>query len=117
MTEVRRSQKWVISKDAPSKVEDLSFVSIGPDERPIWWKPEVLKTRYSQAHCALGTAYAYEFLDFMNNPHASDDTKELILGFIVSAMIHGSRDWKAVTVAESFMKTVGTYMSTGAVYR
>jgi len=113
-----RKSEWVVPPEAPTKADDLSFTSRDSVGRIRWWDVTLPKTDYCHVHQILGRAYAFEYLDWVNNPDG--DCGAHTLAFIVSAMSrqHASDgSWKTLQIMEGFLEVIGEMITTGTARR
>ena len=119
MVTASRKTKWHVSACAPKSADDLTFTSRDQSGCIKWWDVTVPKTNYWHVHHTLGRAYAFEVLDFLNNPE-SQDVNGHELGFICVAIarwlptVAGSA---ATGMADGFFSAISEFVSTGTADR
>lgn len=119
MVTTSRKTKWHVSSSAPKTVDDLSFTSRNHNGIIQWWDVVVPKTDYWHVHHTLGRAYAFEVLDFLNNPE-SQEVNGHELGFICTAIakwlptVAGSA---ASGMADGFFSAISEFVSNGTADR
>ena len=119
MVTASRKTQWRVSASAPRSPDDLSFTSRDQSGCIKWWDVTVPKTNYWHVHHTLGRAYAFEVLDFLNNPE-SQDVNGSELGFICTAIarwlptVAGSA---ATGMADGFFGAISEFVSTGTADR
>lgn len=112
----RRKAEWYVPADAPKTADDMTFTSRDQQGCICWWDVTLPKTDYWHAHQVLGRAYAFEFLDLINNPEA--DESEHILAFIVGAQMR----WRGAdpcggAIVHGFHEVISEYLTTGTASR
>lgn len=112
----KRKAEWYVPDNAPKTADDLTFTSRDLQGRICWWDVTLPKTNYWSAHVVLGRAYAFEFLDLINNPKAKES--EHILSYIVGAQMR----WRGTdpcggAIVEGFHQVISEYLTTGSVSR
>lgn len=119
MVTASRKTHWIVTASSPKTPDELSFTSRDQSGFIKWWDITAPKTDYWPVHHTLGRAYAFEVLDFLNNPESKDVTGGE-LGFICKAIanwmptVAGSA---ASGVADGFFSAISGYVSTGEVDR
>jgi hypothetical protein len=114
-----RKTRWLVSTSSPKCADDLTFTSRDQKGCIRWWDVVVPKTNYWHVHHSLGRAYAFEVLDFLNNPEAQD-VNGGELGFICTAIarwlptVAGSA---ATGIADGFFGVISEFVSTGTADR
>ena len=114
-----RKTRWLITTSSPNCVDNLTFTSRDEKGCIRWWDVVVPKTNYRDVHHSLGRAYAFEVLDFLNNPEAQD-VNGCELGFICEAIarwmptVAGSA---ATGMADGFFDVISEFVSTGTADR
>ena len=112
----KRKSEWYVSGNAPKSADDLTFTSRDSNGCICWWDVTLPKTDYWSAHVVLGRAYAFEFLDLINNPEAEES--EHILSHIVSAQMRWrGHDPCGGAIVEGFHQVISEYAVTGSASR
>lgn len=112
----KRTATWYVPGDAPQTADDLTFTSRDSGGRICWWDVTLPKTDYWSAHVVLGRAYAFEFLDLINNPKAEES--EHILSYVVAAQMRWrGHDPCGGAIVEGFHQVISEYVTTGRVRR
>ena len=119
MMKASRKTLWLVGPNAPKSVEELTFTSRNKDGGFDWWSVTVPKTEYWGVHYELGRAYAFELLDLLHNPEATDDDTH-VLGCISTSIarwmqtVAGSA---ATGMADGFFSVISEFVSTGTADR
>lgn len=119
MVEASRKTRWLVSSTAPKSVDDLTFTSRDELGRINWWSVTVPKTDYWHVHHTLGRAYAFELLDLLHNPEATDDDPHA-LGCISTSIAHWMQTVAgsaATGMADGFFSVISEFVSTGTADR
>lgn len=74
---------------ATSDVDNLSFTSRDPEGRIRWWDVTPPKTDYWHVHEMLGRAYAFEFIDLIQEKDKK--LSKHTFGFIASEIVRQGR--------------------------
>jgi hypothetical protein len=112
----KRKAEWYVPGNAPKTADDLTFTSRDSNGCICWWDVTLPKTDYWHAHVVLGRAYAFEFLDLINNPEAEEF--EHILSYIVSAQMRWrGHDPCGGAIVEGFHQVISEYVVTGSASR
>jgi hypothetical protein len=114
-----RKTQWIVSAGAAKTVDELTFTSRDAEGRIRWWDVNPPRTDYWPAHRMLGRAYAFEVLDLINNPDATDTPRHqlrCILGAIADWLptVHGT---SASGMADGFHSVISEYVATGTADR
>lgn len=119
ITETSRKTTWLVTSNAPKTVDQLTFTARDGSGRIDWWCVQPPLTDYWHVHEMLGRAYAFEVLDLLNNPDASDDNEHVlrcILGAI-SSWLPTVANSAASGIADGFFGVIGEYVATGTASR
>lgn len=119
MVKASRKTRWLVHSTSPKSVDELTFTSRDEIGAINWWSVTVPKTEYWGVHYELGRAYAFELLDLLHNPKATDDDTH-VLGYISTSIarwmqtVAGSA---ATGMADGFFAVISEFVSTGTVNR
>ena len=118
LVEVKNKTKWIVSSLAATKPSELNFVDHNDSVRFSWWNVAPPNTDYGHAHEMLGKAYAYEFLDMINNPIKDEDhSQDGILAFIARDMAAQRSDYRMEAIADGFWRVINEYLLHGTAVR
>ena len=114
-----RKTRWLVRTKSAKSADDLTFTSRDQKGCINWWDVVAPKTDYWGVHHSLGRAYAFEVLDFLNNPE-SEDVNGSELGFICGAIarwLPTVAGTAATGMADGFYGAISEFVSTGTVDR
>jgi hypothetical protein len=119
MVNASQKTKWIVSSRSAKSVDELSFTSRSQAGNFCWWDVTVPKTDYWHVHQMLGRAYAFEVLDFLNNPE-SQDVNGHELGFIsvaIARWLPTVAGTAGTGIADGFFEVISEFVSTGTANR
>ena len=97
-----------LTSSVTTKPECLSFTRSGTAGFK-WWNVTPPQTSYTQAHAALGQAFAFELLDYLQNKNARN--KSNVLGYIALEITGERLDTCSGQMLFAFFKTIGNYVA------
>lgn len=116
MRSAKVKRHWIVPGDAPKSVEDLSFVSRGPEKSLNWFSVTDPNTDYWGVHRMLGRAYAFELLDLIHNSQATEVPRHA-LAHIANGVFRHRLTSRSDGLMEGFFSVLSEYLITGAVDR